>query len=65
MAFICWSPELRLFCAVSANGTGNRVCLDGVTWTARTSAAIMHMESVCWAPGLYICAVAASASLPM
>lgn len=33
-----WSPELSIFCAVAASGTGNRVMTspDGITWTAQT-----------------------------
>lgn len=32
-----WSPELSIFCAVAASGTGNRVMTspDGITWTAQ------------------------------
>jgi len=51
---VCWSPELSLFCAVAASGTGNRVMTspDGINWTARTSAADNNWRSVCWSPEL-------------
>ena len=58
---VAWSPELGLFCAVAASGTGNRVMTspDGVSWTARTSAADNSWYSVCWSPELSLfCAVA-------
>ena len=55
---VCWSPELRLFVAVAASGTGNRVMTspDGITWTIRTSAADNFWLSVCWSPelGLFV-----------
>jgi hypothetical protein len=60
---VCWSPELRLFCAVAGSGTGNRVMTspDGITWTIRTSAADNSWFSVCWSPELRLfCAVANS-----
>ena len=60
---VCWSPELGLFCAVAAIGTGNRVMTspDGITWTTRTSAANNGWRSVCWSPELGLfCAVAIS-----
>ena len=51
---VCWAPELSLFVAVAATGTGNRVMTssDGINWTARTSAADNNWQSVCWAPEL-------------
>jgi len=51
---VCWSPELGLFVAVAASGTGNRVMTspDGITWTIRTSAADNNWSSVCWSPEL-------------
>jgi hypothetical protein len=58
---VCWSPELRLFCAVADTGIGNRVMTspDGIVWTARVSAADNEWVSVCWSPELRLfCAVA-------
>ncbi len=58
---ICWSPALKLFCAVAASGSGNRVMTspDGINWTSRTSAADVDWRSVCWSPSLGLfCAVA-------
>jgi hypothetical protein len=52
---ICWSPELRLFCAVSITGTGNRVMTssDSITWTSRTTTGFDNSwQSVCWSPEL-------------
>lgn len=51
---ICWAAELGLFVGVAYSGTGNRVQTspDGITWTARTSAADYEWMSVCWSPEL-------------
>ncbi len=60
---ICWSPELRLFCAVSLTGSGNGVMTspNGITWTARTPAADNFWWSVCWSPELKLfCAVSST-----
>ena len=60
---VCWSSELGIFCAVSWNGTGNRVMTspDGITWTVRTSAVDNAWHSVCWSSELGIfCSVADS-----
>jgi hypothetical protein len=59
---VCWSPTRRLFVAVAASGTGNRVMTspDGITWTARTSAADNAWQSVCWSPSLYLFVAVAS-----
>ena len=60
---VCWAPEIGLFCAVAATGTGNRVMTspDGVTWTIRTSAADNVWSSVFWAPELGLfCSVAST-----
>ena len=60
---VCWSPELSLFCAVAASGTGNRVMTspDGINWTSRTSAADLSWFGVCWSPERSLfCAVASS-----
>jgi len=52
---VCWSPELGLFVAVAATGTGNRVMTspDGITWNTRTTAD-NQWRSVCWSPELGI-----------
>jgi len=60
---VCWSAELSLFVAVAVSGTGNRVMTspDGITWTARTSAADNSWCAVCWSAELSLfVAVAAS-----
>ncbi|MFW6121292.1 MAG: hypothetical protein ACOC80_10410, partial [Petrotogales bacterium] len=60
---VCWSPDLGLFCAVSWNGTGDRVMTspDGINWTTRTSAADNDWMSVCWSSDLGLfCAVSSS-----
>ncbi|TES92256.1 MAG: hypothetical protein E3J94_02780, partial [Desulfobacteraceae bacterium] len=51
---VCWSPELRLFVAVSSSGDATRVMTspDGINWTIRTSAADNDWRSVCWSPEL-------------
>jgi hypothetical protein len=53
---VCWSPQLRIFVAVSNTGSGNRVMTspDGITWTIRTSATDNNWTSVCWSPQLEI-----------
>ncbi len=60
---VCWSPELRLFCTVSADITTAAVATspDGITWTARTAAANGPWRSVCWSSSLNLfCAVGES-----
>ena len=58
---VCWSPELKLFCAVAYNGT-NRVMVsnNGINWSNATSGVIANpWISVCWSPELKLfCAVA-------
>lgn len=58
---VCWSPELGLFCSVSASGSiGNRIMTspDGITWTSRTAGADNDWYSVTWSPELRLfCAV--------
>lgn len=59
---ICWSPELKLFCAVSSSGTGQvATSPDGKTWTAHTGG-LYTWKSVCWSSKLKLfCAVGTSA----
>lgn len=47
---ICWSPELRLWCAVASSGAGARVMTspDGETWTSRTAAEANAWADVIW-----------------
>jgi hypothetical protein len=55
---VCWSAEVGLFVAVAISGTGNRVMTspDGITWTARSSAADNSWVAVCWSAevGLFV-----------
>jgi ElaB/YqjD/DUF883 family membrane-anchored ribosome-binding protein len=55
---VCWSAEVGLFVTVAQSGVGNRVMTspDGVTWTARSSAADNNWLSVCWSAevGLFV-----------
>ena len=55
---VCWSPQLGIFVASAASGTGNRVMTspDGITWTARTTPADNNWKGVCWSPqlGLFV-----------
>jgi hypothetical protein len=56
---ITWSPELRIFCAVSQTGT-DRVMTspDGISWTPQTAPEANEWNSVTWSPQLGIfCAV--------
>ena len=66
--FVTWAPEAPngtggagLFVAVANTGSGNRVMTspNGITWTARTSAADNEWISVAWAPELGIFAAVA------
>jgi hypothetical protein len=49
---------MGLFVAVASTGTGNRVMTspDGISWTARSSAADNSWVSVCWSKemGLFV-----------
>ena len=50
---VVWAADLGTFVSVGHGpGTGNRVMTspDGITWTARASAADNSWHSVCWAP---------------
>jgi hypothetical protein len=51
---VTWAKELGLLVAVALSGTGNRVMTspDGITWTARSSAADNQWLSVTWAKEL-------------
>jgi hypothetical protein len=53
---VCWSPELRLFVAVSQGGSNNKVMTssDGINWISRTSAGGFgsYWQCVCWSPQL-------------
>jgi hypothetical protein len=51
---VTWAKELGLLVAVAFSGTGNRVMTspDGITWTARSSAADNQWLSVTWAKEL-------------
>jgi hypothetical protein len=56
---VCWSPELRLFCAVATSGSTNRAMTsqDGITWTSRTTVD-NTFTYICWASELRLfCAV--------
>jgi len=60
---ICWAPELRLFCAVSATSSGTRFITspDGVNWTAQTPPGDRIYYGICWSPELRLfCAVSIS-----
>jgi hypothetical protein len=60
---VCWSPELRIFCAVAKSGTTNQCVMissDGLNWINATSGVVSNQwNSICWAAELGIfCAVA-------
>ena len=52
---ICWSPELKIFVAVSYSGT-NRVMTstNGINWTARAAAEANQWYSVTWSSELML-----------
>ena len=57
---VCWSPELRLFCALASSGTGNRVMTSptGETWTASSASSDSSWTALCWSKELnFFCAV--------
>jgi hypothetical protein len=50
---VCWSPQLKLFAAVTLYSIGTSS--DGITWTIRTAtggATAAYWVSVCWSPEL-------------
>ena len=49
---ICWSPELRLFCAVASNSNKAATSPDGITWTERTLPNNASWSGICWSPEL-------------
>jgi hypothetical protein len=54
---VCWSPELRIFCAVG--NAGVMTSSDGITWTGQTPPNDVAWASVCWSSELgMFCAVA-------
>ena len=60
---VCWSPDLRLFCAVGINEVATS--LNGSAWTGR-SAPAGSWYSVCWSSELGLfCAVGTSAPYSM
>jgi len=56
---VCWSPELKIFCAIASSGTNRSMTSkDGITWTASAIAQNNLMTSICWSPELRLfCAV--------
>jgi hypothetical protein len=60
---VCWSPELRMFCAVSGGMSDSSAKImtstDGITWAKHTISIIgLMLYSVCWSPELHVfCAV--------
>jgi hypothetical protein len=63
---VCWSPELRLFCAVGSGGSGSvMTSTNGTTWISRTrpnSPTAFACETVCWSPQLGLFCVVANAT---
>jgi hypothetical protein len=51
---IVWAPELSLFVAIGASGTGNRVMTsgDGVTWVSRTTPVDNEWSGLAWSKEL-------------
>ncbi len=51
---MCWSHELLLFCAISANGSGHQAYTspDGYTWTQQVTPVVgANWLSICWGAG--------------
>jgi hypothetical protein len=61
----CWSPELRLFVAVSAENDGKIITsTNGINWLEQTYPTSTNWSSVCWSPQLRLfIAVATNAPL--
>jgi hypothetical protein len=60
---VCWSPELRLFCAVAYGSNTAATSPDGITWTQKTLPSSKSWSSVCWSPELRLfCAVAGNSN---
>ena len=56
---ICWSPELRLFCAVANSSNKAATSPDGITWTERTLLSSDSWQSISWSSELQqFCAIA-------
>jgi hypothetical protein len=51
---ICWSPELRIFCASNAIGgvNGIEISKDGINWSRQTTPTGSIVNSICWSPEL-------------
>ena len=49
---ICWSPELRLFCAIAYDSNKAATSPNGITWTERTLPSSARWNSICWSPEL-------------
>lgn len=64
---VTWAPELGLFAAVAASGTGNRVATspDGISWTTRTSAADNEWRGLCWSPELSLFVAVSQTATPL
>jgi len=58
---VCYSPDLKLFCAVADSGTTNACIMtspDAVNWTLRTAPSSNQWKSICWSSELLtFCAV--------
>jgi hypothetical protein len=49
----CWSPELRLFVAVSGERGGKIITsTNGINWSLQTYPSLTNWRSVCWSPQL-------------
>jgi hypothetical protein len=49
---VCWSPELRKFCAVSEDST--MVSGNGIDWDFSENITTSVWSSVCWSSELYM-----------
>ena len=59
---ICWSPELRLFCAMAQSSNTAATSPDGITWTERTLPVSQYWTDICWSPELGLFCAMASGS---
>ena len=71
---ICWSPALKLFCAVGGDWTTDpqiplaliETSPDGITWTKSTQRIEKTLSTVCWSPELStFCAISTDATLSL
>ena len=59
---VCWSPDLKLFCAIGYNHNVAITSPDGITWTPRPMlSTVSQWRALCWSSELHMfCAVSSN-----